>query len=138
VKVCDTNEILPGERCGPSIFPANYAGLKYSYMHKEIAALQEQLETAFLANLEIVERKALDLHRTDPAKAREFLTDFGERTTAETLAKWWDLAEGLIVKYNDGLLREGGRIGQPLGYPRDGWRPPRGFGSPTYEKPTGK
>jgi len=139
VEVCDTTKFSRESAWWTINFLANYAGLKYSYMHKEIAALQEQLETAFLANLEIVERKALDLHRTDPAKAREFLTDFGERNTAETLAKWWDLAEGLIVKYNDGLLTEGGRIGQPLGYPRE-WLETTSWpsGPTTYEKPKGK
>ncbi len=35
------------------------------------------------------------------------------------MAKWWNLAESLIVKYNDGLLNEPGNMAQPLGYPQE-------------------
>ncbi len=136
VEVCDTTKFSRGSAWWTFNFLANYAGLKYSYMHKEIEELQEQLETGFLTLLEIVERNALDLHRVNPPAAKEYLTNFAERNTAETLAKWWDLAEHLIVKYNDGLLTEGGKIGRPLGYPKDWLRTTSWPDGPTsYEKP---
>lgn len=119
VEVCDTTKFSRESAWWTFNFLANYAGLKYSYMHKEIADMQEQLENGFLETLEIVERKAVDLHRTNPAGARAYLTEFAERNTADTLKQWWNLAEHLIVKYNDGLLTEGGKIGRPLGYPKE-------------------
>ncbi len=119
VEVCDTTKFSRESAWWTFNFLANYAGLKYSYMHKEIADMQDQLENGFLETLEIVERKAVDLHRTNPAGARAYLTEFAERNTAVTLKEWWNLAEHLIVKYNDGLLTEGGKIGRPLGYPKE-------------------
>ncbi len=139
MEVCDTRKFSRESAWWTFNFLANYAGLKYSYMHKEIAELQERLETGFLTTLEIVERNALDLHRVNPPAARDYLTDFAERNTAETLAKWWDLAEHLIVKYNDGLLTEEGKIGQPLGYPKEWLRTTSWPDGPTsYEKPKAK
>ena len=119
VEVCDTTKFSRESAWWTFNFLANYAGLKYIYMHKEIADMQDQLENGFLETLEIVERKAVDLHRTNPAGARAYLTEFAERNTAVTLKQWWNLAEHLIVKYNDGLLTEGGKIGRPLGYPKE-------------------
>jgi len=86
-----------------------------------------------------VERKALDLHGTKPSAARDYLTDFSERNTAEALNKWMELTEHLIVKYNDGLLTEGGKIGQPLGYPKEWLKTTHWPQGPTsYERPKGK
>lgn len=139
VEVCDTTKFSRESAWWTFNFLANYAGLKYSYMHGEIAILQEQLETGFLNALETVERKALDLYRTNPSGARQYLTDFAERNTAETLEQWRNLTERMIVKYNDGLLTEGGKIGQPLGYPREWLNTTSWPSGPTsYEKPAEK
>ena len=56
VEVCDTTKFSRESAWWTFNFLANYAGLKYSYMHKEIADLQEQLENGFMETLEIVER----------------------------------------------------------------------------------
>ena len=119
IEVCNTTKFSRESAWWTINFLSNYSGLKYSYMHKEITDLQEQLENGFLETLEIVERKANDLHRTNPAGAKAYLTEFAERNTTDTLKKWWNLAEHLIVKYNDGLLTKGGKIGLPLGYPKE-------------------
>lgn len=119
VEVVDTGKYSRESAWWTFNFLANYAGLKYSYMHGEITALQEQLEEGFLNTLSVVDRRAQHLFAADPEKARAYLTEAGERNTEETLSRWWDLTESLIVKYNDGLLNEPGKMGQPLGYPRE-------------------
>lgn len=139
VEVCDTTKFSRESAWWTFNFLANYAGLKYSYMHREIESLQEQLETGFLNTLDAVERIALYLHSTDPSSARAYLTEFAEKNTAGALEKWKELTEHLIVKYNDGLLTEGGKIGQPLGYPKEWLRTTSWPEGPTsYERPKGK
>ena len=116
-------------------FLANYAGLKYSYIHGEIELLQRELEEGFLKNLAVAERRALALMASDPSRARDYLTELASRNTADTIARWWDLADHLIVKYNDGLLSEPGKMGQPLGYPQT-WLETTSWptGPTTYER----
>ena len=139
VEVCDTTKFSRESAWWTFNFLANYAGLKYSYMHREIESLQEQLETGFLNTLDAVERIALYLHSTDPSSARAYLTEFAEKNTAGALEKWKELTEHLIVKYNDGLLTEGGKIGQPLGYPKEWLKTTHWSQGPTsYERPKGK
>ena len=139
LEVCDTGKFSRESAWWAFNFLANYAGLKYSYMHTEIASLQEALERDCLKILDVVESRALALHAFSPARAAEHLTEFGRRNTADTLAKWRNLAEVLMVKFNDGLLNEPGRMGQPLGYPRE-WLKTTSWpsGPVTYEKPRGK
>ena len=136
VEVVDTGKFSRESAWWAFNFLANYAGLKYSYMHPEIAAQQEQLEVAFLEGLSGVDEQAGKLYAEDPDKARAYLTGLGEKYTEETMAKWWNLAESLIVKYNDGLLNEPGKMGQPLGYPED-WLNGTSWpeGPTTYQKP---
>jgi dipeptidase len=135
VEVVDTGKFSRDSAWWAFNFLANYAGLKYSYMHREIAALQEEIEVAFLDGLSAVDEKAGKLYAEDPLGAREYLTGLGEKFTEETMARWWNLAESLIVKYNDGLLNEPGKMGQPLGYPQE-WlkRTSWPTGPTTYEK----
>ncbi len=119
VEVCNTANFNVERAWWTFNFLSNYAGLKYGPMHTEMAKLRDQLETGFLNALEAAEKKALDLHGSNPEEAKRYLTDLSATTTAETLSAWWNLTESLIVKYNDGLLNEPGKMGQPLGYPRE-------------------
>lgn len=139
VEVCDTEKFSRESAWWTFNFLSNYQGLKYSYMHKEVTELQEQLEKGFLVLLSEVEKRALELYSKDPSKAEEYLTEFAENNTASTLTAWWDLAEHLIVKYNDGLLNEPGNVGQPQGYPQE-WLETTSWptGPTTYQKPAGK
>ncbi|CAD7928552.1 unnamed protein product [Amoebophrya sp. A120] len=44
--------------------------------------------------------------------------DWQKKLQREVVRKWWDLADSLIVKYNDGFLNDPkGTIGAPYGYP---------------------
>lgn len=119
ITTCDTSRFSLESAWWTFNFLANYAGLRYRDMHQAIAARQDELEEGFLKSLEVAERRALHLHGTDPDRARAYLTELASRNTAYTLRTWWDLTESLIVRYNDGLLNEPGKMGQPLGYPTE-------------------
>lgn len=115
---------------------SNYACLKYCYMKEDIIAKQEEIENKEIDNLiETWDRKALDLYKEDPSKARDYLTDVC-CNNAETVVKaWWKLGEYLIQKYADGYINKP-RIGQEVPYPR-WWLLRVGYlnGPTTYKKP---
>ncbi|HNS22824.1 MAG TPA: C69 family dipeptidase [Sedimentisphaerales bacterium] len=93
-------------------FVANYACLKYSYMVKDIQAVQSDIETDLLALQPAVEATALALYRTDPALMKRYLTDYSVSHGESTVRRWRQLAEQLLVKYNDGYIH-----GRGVGYP---------------------
>lgn len=86
-------------------FTAQFAGLKYSYMIKDITALQKELEDrAFRVTINN-EMKILEAG-DDEEKIKKKVTDFCMKHTAEVVQKWWNLSDCLIVKYNNGCITE--------------------------------
>jgi len=99
---------------------ANYAQLKYSYMVKDICQVQREVEGNFLALQPAVEKTALDLLTSDPARARRLLTDYSVSAGEQVYRRWKALAEDLFTKYNDGYVKDADGEPQELGYP-EGW-----------------
>ena len=95
----------------------NYAYLKWSMMAPEITACQKDLETNFLALQPAVEKTALELQKTSPNLAARYLTDYSVMHAEQTVARWRELLEHLIVKYNDGYVRDANGHYQEVGYP---------------------
>lgn len=98
---------------------ANYAQLKYSYMAKDIVKVQQEVEGNFLAMQPAFEKTALDMLKSDPARARRFLTDYSVSAGDRVFARWKDLAETLFTKYNDGYVQDDKGGAQELGYPEE-------------------
>lgn len=100
-------------------FVANFANLKYSWMIKDIRAVQAEIESAFLAEQPAIEKAAVELLERDPEAAAGFLTrrtiDCGERV----VRLWRDLGETLIRKYNDGYVQNRPGRAEEAGYPRE-------------------
>ena len=101
-------------------FVSNFAGLKYSYMHKDIVAVQQEIENTFLQLQPAVEQTGITLALSNPPLARKFLTDYSVSHADMTVRRWKLLGEYLIRKYNDGYVQK--RPGRPsaVGYP-DAW-----------------
>jgi dipeptidase len=99
---------------------ANYACLKYSHMIHDIRQVQQDLEGSALAIQPGVERTALDLAGSDPDLARRYLTDHSVSRAEMVVERWRDLAGDLIVKYNDGYVKDEDGEPQEAGYP-DSW-----------------
>ncbi len=93
---------------------ANYACLKYSYMIKDIQAVQSEIEDNFLKLQPAVEATALELYRTNPDLMRSYLTDYSLVHGELTVRRWRELAEHLIAKYNDGYVER-----REVGYPEE-------------------
>ena len=72
---------------------ANFAQLKFSYMVKDIQKVQQELEGNFFALQPAIEKTALDMLRTDPQRARRFLTDYSVSAGEQVVRRWKELAE---------------------------------------------
>ncbi len=98
---------------------ANYAQLKFSYMSKDIIAVQREVEGNFLTMQPAVEKTAAEMLAADPERARRFLTDYSVSAGEQVMRRWKDLAEALFTKYNDGYVQDDKGQPQELGYPED-------------------
>lgn len=85
-------------------FVANYACLKYSYMIKDIQAVQNEIEDKLIADQPGVDAKAVALYKEDPALMKKYLTEYSTACGDSTVSRWRELGESLITKYNDGYV----------------------------------
>ncbi len=98
---------------------ANYATTKYSYMIEDIRSVQQELESEFVLMQDAVDRTATALHGQDPALMKRYLTAYSISAGEQVTDSWRRLAERLLVKYNDGYVRnEHGRV-REVGYAED-------------------
>jgi len=103
-------------------FVANFAYSRYSEIIVDIQKLQRELEAGFLVETKDIDKKALEIYKTDPERAREFLTEYSVSRGDNTVKRWRKLIEELFLKYLDGNLRdENGKVQHP-GYPEDWYR----------------
>jgi dipeptidase len=96
---------------------ANFANLKYSYMIKDIQAVQKKIEGDFFAFQPTVEKTARDLYKSEPELAVEYLTDYSVTHAEDAVKKWRLLGEHLITRYNDGYVQENPGRPEEKGYP---------------------
>jgi dipeptidase len=98
-------------------FVSNYSNLRYSYMIKDIQAVQGELEQSFIKLQPAVEKTALELYRTDPELAVGYLTNYSVSLGEQVVRRWRRLGEDLMVKYNDGYIKDENGRPQQVGYP---------------------
>ena len=120
-------------------FVANYAETRFQPMMEDILPVQKELEAEQMATLAGVDLAAQKLYETDSELARRFITNFCMDNTARVTKRWWDLAEHLLVKYDDGYITTPHKIAREVGYPK-WWREKVGWnqGPITYQKPKNK
>ncbi|MBU1138197.1 MAG: C69 family dipeptidase [Proteobacteria bacterium] len=116
---CDTTKFSQDSAWWAFNFVANWAGLKYSYMLKDIQAKQAEIEKAEFASVKAMDQEALALYQTDPEKARELLTAFSKNQANQVVKIWWTLAWDLVARYDDGYVNEPGKMAQEVGYPKE-------------------
>jgi len=116
-------------------FVANYANLRYRDMVQDIQAVQRDLEGTCLALAPAIEKTAVALVETDPDLARRFLTDYSVRQGEITVDRWRELGERLMVKYNDGYVKDDSGRPQETGYPDRWLREVRGADPDRYRLP---
>ena len=104
---------------------------RYSMVIDEMRAVQNSLEDMYADAQSGIEAAALELHKKDPALAKEFLTNYTSMSATTAVDNWKKLGEYLIVRYNDGVrkLVKNGKLVAPAtgntaplvrpGYPED-------------------
>jgi len=119
-------------------FVANWSGVKFSYMIKDIRKKQSNIETRERNQIADIDQKALSLYHSNPVKARQYLSNYCINNAEQVLKQWWNLADYLVQKYTDGYINNP-KIAQEVGYPK-WWREKVGYfnGPTSYKKPSNK
>jgi dipeptidase len=100
---------------------AHFAYLFYNRVMTDLRKVQSELETKFKTMVPAIDAAALSLWETNPALAREFLTDYSCSMGDYTIRRWKELGEFLLVKYLDGNIKQeqdGIFLRNPYGYPQ--------------------
>ena len=85
---------------------SNFAYTRYSDMIVDIQKKQSELENNYIAMVPAIDKVALEMYRTNPAKAIQFLTDFSVTQGNNTVYEWKKLYGFLFAKYMDGNIKE--------------------------------
>jgi hypothetical protein len=95
-------------------------------MHQDIADLQEEIEIAEISGIAKADSVALEMYRNNNGFT-QYLTQFCTSNADSVVAQWWNFADRMIVKYDDGFLNSPAHMAHELGYPEwwlddSGWK----------------
>jgi dipeptidase len=100
---------------------AHFAYLFYNRVMPDIQKVQSELENSFAQFTPAIDAAALSVWDENPELARRFLTDFSGNMANNTVKRWDELGDFLLVKYLDGNLKQeknGEFLRNPWGYPQ--------------------
>lgn len=88
---------------------------RYSLMVGDMRLVQNQLEDSYAQAQDSIEARAMELYKTSPAAARDFLSEYTATCANDAVKRWKELGEFLIVRYNDGAVKrvKDGKIVEP-------------------------
>ncbi len=72
----------------------------YSYAIQDVRKAQEIWEKGAVERTKYIDKRALDLYKESPDKARAFLTEYCNNNAKLVINAWWELGDQLLVKYN--------------------------------------
>ena len=84
---------------------SNFAYTRYNLIHPEIAAKQDSLESAYVAKVQEIDKKAIALYEYDQLQAVYFLSDFSAANADELVMHWKKFYQYLFMKYMDGNVK---------------------------------
>jgi len=84
---------------------AHFAYLFYDRVMVDLRKVQNELESKFEAYIPAIDAAAMNLYETDKTLAQAFLTDFSCTVANETVYRWKELGNFLLVKYLDGNIK---------------------------------
>ncbi len=79
---------------------------RWSLLYPELEQVRDSLQASYFANQAELEKRALDLLKTDRNSAIALLSDYGDQMGQQMVTRWRQMAYHMIVKYNDGVVRE--------------------------------
>lgn len=98
-------------------FVSNFSYPRYSIMINDIQRVQNELEGAFLAQQETIEKTALSLLKNSKGESVAYLTDYSISQADKTYETWKKLGEQLLLKYMDGVVKNEFFNPKNVGYP---------------------
>jgi len=72
---------------------------RWQPMSQGIAKIWKEIENKAFANQEKIEKQALLLYKQDPAKAKQFLTEYCVKMAEEAVAAYWKLGDQLWASF---------------------------------------
>lgn len=95
---------------------------RWNMLYPELQQVRDSLQASYFAQQAEIERRAMQRLSTDRDGAIELLTDYGDQVGKRMVERWKQMAWHMIVKYNDGIVRQEDENGQ---YKRNssGYRP---------------
>jgi len=100
-------------------FVSNLCQLKYLYMNEDVRKVQAEIEGNYLALQPLIEEAALEIYGQNPQLALDYLTAYSVSGAENMVARWRHLGEFLIMKYNDGYIKNAEGRPEEKGYPED-------------------
>lgn len=85
---------------------SNFAYMRYNVIMPDVVKVQQELENKYVANTPAIDAAALNLYKTDPRLARNFITDYSVNAGNNTFNVWNDLSNYLLVKHIDGNIKK--------------------------------
>jgi dipeptidase len=83
----------------------NWGYSRYDYIHPEVEKYQQELETRFFRETEIVDSRSQALYRENPSAAVDYVTDYSVYSGNLLVSKWKDFYHYLFMKYVDGNIK---------------------------------
>ena len=78
---------------------------RYSLMFPTLKEVRDSLDNSYFAAQAGVEKKAQELYAQNPEAAVKYLNDYSVEKAQQMLARWNQLFEFLVVKYNDMIIK---------------------------------
>lgn len=85
-------------------FVDNLLYLRWQEAIKDLRKVRDPLEASFFENQRSIDKEALALYKTNPEKAKAFLTEFTWKSMEKTVKMYRELREYLISKYTNNKL----------------------------------
>lgn len=85
---------------------SNFAYLRYDVISKDIQKFQKELEDRNELFARATDAAALELYKSNPDEAREYITNFSVDLGNNVVKRWIDFSNYLLVKYIDGNIKK--------------------------------
>ena len=79
---------------------------RWSLLYPELKQVRDSLQASYFVRQADVEKRALALLQNDHDGAIALLTDHGDQLGQQMVKRWREMAWHMIVKYNDGVIRQ--------------------------------
>jgi dipeptidase len=100
---------------------SHFSYLFYDRVIVDIRKKQNEYAEKYKAYIPVIDAGAVSLHKENPERAVEFITDFSHNMANALVNDWKNFSNFLLVKYLDGNIKQeidGEFIRTPYGFPK--------------------